>query len=100
MSDFVFNLVESDWTVPRPEPGRGDHVAWYSAAYVGLDGYRMDSNDVLGGGTGHDYYKAKNGFYKTSAATVISTCEDGTVCTATIQDNETVIVRYGGARDK
>ncbi|KAM3522056.1 hypothetical protein NHJ13051_005871 [Beauveria bassiana] len=204
ISDFVFNLVESDWTVPRPEPGRGDHIAWYSAAYVGLDGYRMNSDDVLAGGTGHDYYTAKNSFYKTyawfewypaypvelegfpvrpcdrvfcevlgdlprddkkgaffiynyttgkytslsfcappgvglrgdsaewivegeepeanfhvvefdrcraqktnrrwynlsSAATVTSTCEDGTVCTATIQDDETVIVRYGGARDK
>lgn len=42
------------WTVPKPDRGRGDRDAWYSAAYVGIDG--CTSTDVLAGGTGHDYY--------------------------------------------
>ncbi|KAM3505370.1 hypothetical protein MY11210_008003 [Beauveria gryllotalpidicola] len=205
IAESVFDLVQSDWTVPQPEAGRGDHEAWYSSAYVGLDGYRENSNEVLAGGTGHDYYKSRvGGTYMTyawfewypaypvmledfpvrpgdrvwcdvwgylpqdnkkgsfciynmttkkyaaltfpapigvwlhgdsaewivegeepeanfhvvefdscyaqktsgrwydvsSATTVMSTCEDGTVCTATIEGYDTVVVMYGGGKDK
>ncbi|KAI0878578.1 putative aspergillopepsin [Hypoxylon argillaceum] len=52
----VFAFIRSNWVVPSPSAGQGDHDAWYSSAYIGLDGYQ-ESKDVLAGGTGHDYYK-------------------------------------------
>jgi hypothetical protein len=53
----VFYFTESTWEVPQPAAGRGNKNAWYSSAYVGLDGYQPESNDVLAGGTGHDFKK-------------------------------------------
>ncbi|KAF2798610.1 putative aspergillopepsin [Melanomma pulvis-pyrius CBS 109.77] len=67
IAQSVFTLIHSNWTVPLPEAGQGDHDVWYSSAYVGLDGYQTNSNDVLAGGTGHDYYKADGGSSKTYA---------------------------------
>jgi len=55
----VCTQTRAVWTVPNPFPGKGDGPTWYSAAWVGLDGW--SSPDVLQGGTRHDITKGKDG---------------------------------------